>query len=422
MVTLAPRFVPGPAVRVAIGIACLIGLAAGASEGATGTPRLAPLPGGLTPLAAGQHAGAEASARAFAIAIGQGDDVQVQQVVSLDALVGLVARDLPLGEAERAGLIKGLREGLSGLAARMQQSAPDGIVAYYAGLFDRGGQTRALLRLDLGEHGLNYFELKLARGVDGRVRVYDWYDYAQGTDFSAMVAQLAGLMVRDRTSLERAAEVSSLTDEEADQLIRFIEELRTDRYATALATFESMPESLRRSRALLIQRVKAASRVKGEGAYQGALADLAHHHGDDPRLALMLADHYFYTGDRDRLFEVLARLSAFLGREDAGLVYMDSVYRLLLGEPALAERAALRAMALEPGYESPYWILVQSLLSQRKFARVTETLREMGTRFGYAFSRENFEGRREFAEYLESPSFRAWLAQPAMPAVPAKAR
>ncbi len=380
---------------------------------AAGIPRLSTLPGGLTPLAAGRHPGAEACARTFALAIEQGDDSRVAEAVDLDALIELVAADLSLGEAEHAGLVEGLRQGLGGLAARMQESAPNGIVARYAGLFDRHGRSQALVRLDLGEHGLNYFELKLARGMDGRVRVYDWYDYAQGTDFSTMVAQLAGLMVRDRASLERAAEVSALSKKEADQLIRFIEDLRTDRYASALATFETMPESLRRSRALLIQRVKAASRVKEEGAYQQALADLARHHGDDPRLALMLADHFFYTGERTRLFESLGRLSRFLGREDAGLVYMDSVYRLLLGDPARAEVAARRAMALEPAYESPYWILVQSLLTQQKYAMVTDTLREMGARFGYTFSRENFEGRREFAEYLESPSFRAWLAVPA---------
>jgi hypothetical protein len=143
-----------------------------------------------------------------------------------------------------------------------------------------------------------------------------------------------------------------------------------------------MPDAMRFSKPMLLERIRLAARVGSEPEQRRALAELARHHGDDPRLALILAEHWLATGERDRLFESISQMKWYLGVVDPGLLRLEAECHLVLGEFASAEAKARSAIAAEPGYEAARRLLVLALRSQHKDAELQLALREGGARFG----------------------------------------
>lgn len=367
------------------------------------------LPGGLSAITPGETAGAAEIAQGFAAAIQTGDDEALVGVVHVEALVDAVEKGLPMAEAERPAFRAELRKAISHLASVMAASAPAGMQVTYRGLYARKGRIHALLRLDLGAQGMNFFELELGRSADGAVHVYDWYDYARGVDYTVNVRQLVGLAGGDPAVIEAELGASGLQREATILVGRYLREVRAWKLEASMATYDSMPPQLKRARPLMIQRVKAAALMGDDPLRRRALADLDREHGSDPRLTLMLVDHYYYTGQREKLFGALDRMARFMGVRDPGVLNLQAGYEHLLGNQVAAERTARKAIAAEPTYEPPHWLLVQALLAQSKHDEVTVALKLIGDNFGHEFTAESLSSQPLYAEYARSGSFGAWL-------------
>lgn len=366
-----------------------------------------PLPYGLQPISRDDTSGALDAARQFISAIEQGDGALLLAVIHEDALIERVARGMDFSATERSQFGAAMKATLATVGEVMAASAPDGIDATYRGLFARRGGMHALIRLDLGDLGLNYFELKLARTPEGEVLVYDWYDYAQAADYSANVRELGALASGDPELIASAGGVPGIDSKGAAAALRFMQQLQAGEYAPALETYKALPPGLANTKPLLLQRAKIANMTGNEKEYHAAMADMAKYHGGDPRLALLLVDSYYYAGDRESLFGALDRMKWFMGIEDAGLLNLEAAYHQLFGESALAEQRARAAIEREPGYEDPHWVLVQALLSQSKYAEVTHALRLIDKRFG-GVDPSNIAAQPLFADYAQSESFQQW--------------
>jgi hypothetical protein len=393
--------------RAVLTLLALVGLLIGFSVGVHAGER--PPPRGLAAIAPGDPAGAQEVAKAFATSIQNGDDAGLVQVVHVDALVDQVEFGLPITDAERPAFRAELSKAVSRLASIMAASAPEGMLVTYRGLYARKGRIHALLRLDLGEQGMNFFELTLGRSADGRVYIYDWYDYARGVDYTTNVRQLVGLASGDPSVIREELGIAELKPEAAALVGRYLREVKAWRLEASMATYDAMPKELRRARPLMIQRVKAATLLGDDALRRRTLVELDREHGSDPRLTLMLADHYYYSGEREKLFDALDSMAWFMGVRDPGVMNLQAGYEHLLGEHAAAEQTARKAIAAEPTYEPPHWLLVQSLLAQARYDDVTRTLKQIGDRFGREFSPEQFASEPMYAEYAKSESFQSWL-------------
>jgi tetratricopeptide (TPR) repeat protein len=367
------------------------------------------LPRELRPIVSAETGGASDVAKRFAAAIQAGDDAALVEVMHVEALIDRVERRLPMPADERPVFRAEMRKAVSRLASIMGSSAPSGMQVTYRGLYARRGRIHALLRLDLGEQGMNFFELELGRDAEGAVHVYDWYDYARGVEYTTNVRQLVGLASNDPSVIESELGASGLDAASAALVGRYLKEVRSWKLEESMATYDAMPPQLQHARPLMIQRVKAAALLDDEALRRRALAELDREHGSDPRLTLMLVDHYYYTGDREKLFGALDRMARYMGVRDPGVLNLQAGYEHLLGEYAAAEKSARKAIEVEPSYEPPHWLLVQSLLGQAKYDDVTRNLQLIGQRFGHDFTSESFADQPMYAEYAHSESFDAWL-------------
>jgi hypothetical protein len=395
---------------------CVVAVTPGLALGSQAAAREAALPFGLTYVTPDDMTGAVDVADEFIAAIEGGDGGRLLGALHPDTLIERITTGMSFSEEERRRFDKAMKATLGQVGAAMAAGAPDGIDASYRGMFSRRGRMHALIRLDLGEIGLNYFELELARLPDGSVAVYDWYDYAQAAFYSTSVRELGALSSGDPRLIETAGGVPGIDAEAAEAALRFMRQLQAGERAAALHTYHGLPAALRHAKPLLMQRAKLANGLGDPDEYHAAMSDLGTYHGEDPRLALVLVDYYLQIGDREKLFGALERMKWFMGVEDPGLINLEAAYYQLLGESELAEQRARGAIAREPGYEDPHWVLVRSLLSQKKHAQVTETLRLIELRFDHQLDPEWIATEPSFADYAESDSFRAWATSASAPA------
>jgi tetratricopeptide (TPR) repeat protein len=323
---------------------------------------------------------------------------------------------MPFTDAERADFEQGMRVLLGNVARIIASSAPEGFDGSYRGLLLRSGRAHALVRLDMGDRGINYFELALGRSADGRVWVYDWYDYAQGSLYSASVRQHGALASGDPDIMASAGGVEGADAEGARQAAAFIAMLHAGELQEALAASKTLPPRVARARPMLLQRVKLASMLGDEQEHRAALTDLARYYGDDPRLALSLVDYYFYAGQSDELFAALGAMNDYMGMRDTGMINLEAAYHELLGQHIEAEALAREAIDKEPGYEGAHWVLVQALLGLGQFEQVTQALQTIETRFGYEINPDQLAAQPSYAEYARSEAFQQWKAGAAAPA------
>jgi len=373
------------------------------------------LPAGLVPVDRGDLAGCATAARQFVAAVDAADSAYLDGVLHKQALVELVAEGIPFSEADRMQFGEGMSVMLDQVAEVISAGARNGVDVSYRGVLARSSGIHALVRLDLGDMGINYFELKLARTPEGRVVIYDWFDYAQGDDYSANARNLGALATGDPGAMAVISGVSGIDADAARLMPVFMQQMQRRQLAEAEATWQSMPPELRHARPILMQYVKLAAMTGDPVKRQASLAALAKHHGADPRLALILADHYYMSGDSDRLFRAIDGLKRHMGVEDAGILQLEAAYHEGLGESAAAESSARSAIAAEPDHEDSHWILVESLLSQQKYLDVTIALQQLRTRFGYEFSSESLSSEPAYAGYLKSQAFNDWMGGASAP-------
>jgi hypothetical protein len=368
-----------------------------------------PLPAGLSPVDRSDLAGCAAAARRFVAAVDAADDSYLEGVLHKEALIALVAEGIPFSEADKAQFTEGMSVMLDRVAQVISASAPGGMDISFRGVLARSSGIHALVRLDLGDMGINYFELKLARTADGRVVIYDWYDYAQGDDYSVNVRNLGALASGDPKVMEVINGVSGIDADTARLTPVFMKQLQQQQLAEAEATWQSMPPQLRYAKPILMQYLKLTAMTGDSSKLQASMAALSEHHGKDPRLALILVDHYFISGDRDGLFRAIDSLKHQMGVEDAGILELEAAYHEGLGESAAAEVSARKAIAAEPDQEDSHWVLVESLLSQHKYPEVTIALQQLRSRFGYEFSTESLSSEPAYAGYLKSQAYHDWM-------------
>ncbi|MBW2233284.1 MAG: hypothetical protein JRH17_23120 [Deltaproteobacteria bacterium] len=396
-------------------LVCLPGIAV-AEDMAPAQVASAESPGPLTPLTREDPSGGADTAKIFVAALEQANGEQMLAVLHGETLIARIAEGMPFTDAERIDFEQGMQVLLGNVARIIASSAPEGFGASYRGLLVRSGGAHALVRLDMGERGLNYFELMLGRSPDGRVWIYDWYDYAQGSTYSESVRQLGALASGDPSIMASAGGVTGADVEGARMAAEFVARIHAGQLQDSLDTWHALPPEIAYAQPLLLQRIKVASMLEDENEHRMALTDLARYHEGDARLALSLVDHYFYTGQNEKLFAALGAMNAYMGLRDTGMINLEGAYHELLGDHIEAEALAREAIDKEPGYEGAYWVLVQSLLGLEQYEQVTEALRTIETRFGYEIDPDQLALQPMYAEYARSEAYQQWKGSAAAPA------
>jgi len=267
---------------------------------------------------------------------------------------------------------------------------------------------KPIIRFDMGRGGIDYWELQINQKLDGSYRFVDWFQLSAGEMMSKTIAEGGRLFSNpDPTMLERV--FGGKIDMASVEKMKQLGELnKAGKYEESLALMKTMPDAIAQSKVMLMTRAMVAGKVKSKDEHRSALAELARRYGDDPTLAFILMDHYFYLHQTGKAIASIQKIEDRVGADGATSVLRAGVY-LDAKDFAHATQAAQKGVELEPDRYAGYDALALCYVLTGKHAQAVETYRQAEGRFDYHFSREMFVKDPRYVEFVKSAAFDEWL-------------
>jgi hypothetical protein len=346
--------------------------------------------------------------QSISAALNAGDAKTITRALDKEAILdraldGITQRGKTVDEL-RSGLGKGLDQAGALLTRNLSENARTTFVRARS----VNGEHHALMRVDLGDKGLNYMDFVLHKDRTGSVKVIDWYDYAQGQLYTDGVRQLIVLMMpQERTLLEKLLRVKGIDQRAAREVMELARLLREQKYAEWLKTYDGLSKDLKKSRVLLISRVLLAGAVGDDGLYRRALRDVHTYLGDDPTLGLVLIDYYFYEEDYDAAQAALTRLAKYTGG-DAAIDRLRANISLAAGNYSESMTFARSAIGQDRAYEDSYWTLLEASVLAKKYETTVGVLRSLEKDFGYDLNPETVRTMEGYEAFADSVAFAKW--------------
>jgi hypothetical protein len=346
--------------------------------------------------------------QSISAALNAGDAKTITRALDKEAILdraldGITQRGKTVDEL-RSGLGKGLDQAGALLTRNLSENARTTFVRARS----VNGEHHALMRVDLGDKGLNYMDFVLHKDRTGSVKVIDWYDYAQGQLYTDGVRQLIVLMMpQERTLLEKLLRVKGIDQRAAREVMELARLLREQKYAEWLKTYDGLSKDLKKSRVLLISRVLLAGAVGDDGLYRRALRDVHTYLGDDPTLGLVLIDYYFYEEDYDAAQAALTRLAKYTGG-DAAIDRLRANISLAAGNYSESMTFAQSAIGQDRAYEDSYWTLLEASVLAKKYETTVGVLRSLEKDFGYDLNPETVRTMEGYEAFADSVAFAKW--------------
>jgi tetratricopeptide (TPR) repeat protein len=366
-----------------------------------------PLPPGLAALGDADGSAAEQMARDFAKAITEADAEGVQRLIDLDGLAWSIASAPPPVEVRMDESVRGM---LATMGSRFAAQVPGGTRATSRGLVERSGETRALIRLLMGQQeSLNYIELRMGKRPDGRIVAFDWYDHYQGRYAARGMRDGLATSIESLLVSEYGFEKSQLTESNMASMQQLIFEALNGNFALCLEAYGKLPEDVRKLRGVMLARQRAAMQLGSEEALIASLADLDARYGDDPELQLIVNDYGFLTRDKEKALASVERLLKIL-KQDAAIYEMKALVYQGESDVAEARKALHAAIQNDPDMMSPYWTLIDIDAQREDYTSVIATFDTLESRFGIELDPEALAAAPNFAGLASSDVFAKWRA------------
>jgi hypothetical protein len=305
------------------------------------------------------------------------------------------------------GLRMGLERGLSQVGTVMVKNLGPAVKVSYLRTRTVQGASRVLVRIDLGDRGINYIDFFVHERPDGSWGIFDWLDYVQGQTYTESLRMAMALVVKEKPSLvSRLLGLSNVDERSAKQIAEMGKLGQQGDWAGWLEVYRTLPANLRNSRVLLTIRIAAASGLGNQDEYLSAMSDLHANQGDDPTLSLALVDYYLLTGDFAKAYQAVDRLDKYTGG-DAALTNLRSGIALHEGDNPASIRYARQAISLDAGYEDPYWNIMVAGSRAGDYKAAMEGVRGLETRFGYEFSEVELMENEDLSGLVASKEWRS---------------
>jgi hypothetical protein len=347
---------------------------------------------------------AAALGQALAAAFNERSADELLRLVDTEAFSDFVLEDLEVSAADRQALRNRLplsvRKSVETSMRALEQS--EGSAKYLrAGL--ENGRAYALVRLDMGDHGVDYLKYYASspRAVE------DWYIFTAASLYSSAVRFNLATLLRTESVLHKllGAHAVSRTDAKAFMAVR--DSLAKNDYRGAFHALERFPEPYRQSRQWALMRVTLGGRA-GDDAYRQALRHLAASFGDHADLQLALIDHYFFEKQLDRALAAVAALEEAIGGEDASTNNLRGNLLAALDRPGSAEAACRRGVELEADYGPAYWCLVSLAIRRNDGRLAVDTLTAYEKAFGARFDPAELARQEGYERIHKTREFAAW--------------
>jgi hypothetical protein len=349
----------------------------------------------------------EAFGQKVAEALQSGNGAAFTGFIDREVLTGQVLAGMEGDEKFMSGVRSGLNRGLVQIGDLLVNNLGPSTRLKYLRARTIEGNTRVLIRVDLGERGLNYLDLMVKQRPDGSWSIVDWHDYAQGQTYTTSLRMALALMVPDKPSMLR--ELFNLPNIDT-ALVKRIASMgnygRQGDWAGWLEVYRTLPEKVRQSRVLLVGRMAASTMTGDDDEYMASMADLHTYHGDDPTLSLALVDYYLIREDYTQAFAAVDQLDRYTGG-DAALTNLRSGLALYKGDNGASVKYARQAIAEDVLLEDPYWNLMTAGSRAGDYKAAMEGVVGLEKRFGYEFSEEDLLASEDFSGLVQSEEWRA---------------
>jgi tetratricopeptide (TPR) repeat protein len=260
------------------------------------------------------------------------------------------------------------------------------------------------------QESLNYIELRMGKRPDGRIVAFDWYDHYQGRYAARGMRDGLATSFDSLLASEYGFEKSQITEGNVALMQQLIVEALNGNFALCLEAYDKLPEDVRKLRAVMLARQRAAMQLGSEEALLASLADLDARYGDDPELQLIINDYGFLTRDKEKALASVARLLEIL-KQDAAIYEMKALVLQGEGEIDAARKALQAAIQNDPDMMSPYWSLIDIDTQRKDYESVIATFDTLESRFGIELDPEAIAAAPSFADLASSEAFTKWRAE-----------
>jgi tetratricopeptide (TPR) repeat protein len=215
------------------------------------------------------------------------------------------------------------------------------------------------------EGSLNYHVLDLERNRRSRIRVVDMYVMISGEKMSETLrrAYLAIAAEADRSLLSRLTLGQGAWIKHGKDIQELARLVREGKPEAALKVYNSLPESLRTEKLILLMRLMAVS-GGDEKAYLSAIEAFEKHFPNDPSLALISIDGYVLKKQPRKAIASIEKLDRFVGG-DPYLLLLQAGQYVELKERDKARELARKAIEQEPSLPGTYDFLLGLALEDK---------------------------------------------------------
>ncbi len=347
---------------------------------------------------------AAAVGRLLAAAFNERSVEDFMKLVDADAFSDIVLSDLGLAAGDREALRKRMPVSVRKNAELSMRAIDqnEGTAKFLrAGV--KGGRAFAVVRLDMGDQGVEYLKYYVASPGAAE----DWYIFTAATLFSSAVRFNLATLFKSESVLFKLFGVPSLSSRDARAFLDVRNSLAKNDYAGAYQALDRFPEGYRKSRQWALMRVTVAGREGGHH-YRQALRHLAAAFGGDADLQLALIDHYFYEEQFERALGAVAALERAVGGEDASTNGLRGNLFTALKRPGEAEAACRRGLALEADFKPAYWCLVSVALERNDGKLAVDALKAYEKAFDVQFDPAVLAQQEGYATIGKTREFSAW--------------
>jgi hypothetical protein len=349
-----------------------------------------------------------AFAAKFAQAINAGDVGTANTMVDWDDLVHLALARFDIPKDERRALHAAMLQNLQApdeLIGSICAAVKLGATYEVLRILDRGGRQVALFRLNKPD-ARNYHEFYLARQGDGSVLVEDLFIYLTSDQFSESLRRnaLAHLANAGLVTADKLEGADRLIAENAETILAIEKATNADQHAAVLRLIASLPSQLQRERFIVKWQLNSGIPAD-KNAADRATRIIEQHYSEDPRTSFMLAQVYMLNKDYANTIAAIERLYEAVGGDPE--LHTDRAAAHLLANDLPAARAALKRAVDEGDVRpTPYYVLLEAAVRERRYDQAVKILTVILDRFELIIEAEIFDSFQDFAKSPEYAKYK----------------
>lgn len=233
----------------------------------------------------------------------------------MDALAETAIQGIEMNADFRKGFKSGFANtGNASLTGQIATNVQNGGTYKLLRVHKHGNKHAAIFRLETGA-GLNYHDLHLAKGTDGKIKVNDLYVLITGELMSTTIRQ----MVLPLAAGQNRNLIDKLTKKESDYVTHFpkVQEMstatRNQDFAKVMEVYNGLPKSLQESKLVLIMRLNAATQTKNWDGVKATTADFRRLFPGDSTPDLLGLDALILEKNFDEALAAVNRIDKLVG-------------------------------------------------------------------------------------------------------------